>query len=273
MKRIDYLENLGKWQASSHPALADAKPEALFEPGFVEKYLRFHKDLWWRIIRVHGTLCTLDKLKEFPFDNLYAPNGMEFWRLLIENFLDIACLMLHGLVSDTGSSVLSIPSFRDEIIKAPWLFPQKLELLKKTLRQCKFGPHVQSIADRVKDIRCNRIAHRLIEWQSGGPLQAFAEVSLEEIWRLFDATHSLFGALSFGSAYVTLAGDLIPSTVGGQPTRTCLDEVLDAVLRDNVFVNMPERRAKWWPVHRERMKPKDLQVMNELRKRIGLPEA
>jgi hypothetical protein len=273
MKRINYLENLGKWQAFSHPALADAKPETLFEPGFVEKYVRLHNDLWWRTIRVHGTLRTLDELKEFPFDHLYAPNGMEFWRLVIENFLDIACLMLHGLVSDTGSDVLSIPTFRNEIIKAPWLSPQKLGLLTKTLKQCEFDAHVQSIADRVKDIRHNRIAHRLIDMQSGGPLQAYADVSLEEIWRLFDATQSLFGALSFGSAYVTLAGDLIPSTVGGQPTRTCLDEVLDAVLRDNFFVNRPEQRGKWWPRDRERMKPKDLQLMNDLLKRIGLPEA
>jgi hypothetical protein len=273
MKRIDYLKNLDKWQASSDPALADAKPEALFGPGFVEKYLRLHNDLWWRIIRVHGTLYTLGELKEFPFDDLYAPNGMEFWRLVIENFLDIACLMLHGLAGDKGSSVLSIQSFRDEIIRANWLSPQKLGLLKKTLKQCEFDAHVQSIADRVKDIRHNRIAHRLIDWQSGGPFQAYADVSLEEIWRLFYATQSLFGALSFGSAYVTLVGDLTPSTFGGQPTRTCLDEVLDAVLRDNFFVNMPERRAEWWPAHRERMKPKDLQLMNDLRKRIGLPEA
>jgi hypothetical protein len=273
MKRIDYLENLGKWQATSHPALADAKPAALFEPGFVDKYLRLHDDLWWRMIRVHGTLCTLDTLEGFPFHNLYAPDGMEFWRLVIENFVDIACLMLHALVSDAGSDVHSIQSFRDEIIKAPWLSSQKLGLLRKTLKQCKFDAHVQSIAHHVKDIRCNYIAHRLVDRQSGGPFQAIADLSLEEIWRLFDATHSLFGALSFGSAYVTLGGDLIPSTVRGQPTPTCLDEVLDAVVRDSFFVNMPERRGKRWPAHRERMKPKKLQVLNELRKRIGLPEA
>jgi hypothetical protein len=273
MKRIDYLKNLDKWYASSHPELADAKPETLFEPGFVEKYLRLHNDLWWRIIRVHGTLCTLDELKEFPLDNLYSPNGMEFWRLVIENFLDTACLMLHGLATDTGKKVHSLRSFKKEVVMAAWLCPDKLDLFKETLRERKFNEVVKSIAKRVQAMRDSRIAHRLIDWQSGDPFQAFADVTLEEIWQLFDATHSLFGAISFGSAYATLAGDQIPSTVGGQPTRTCLDQVLDAVLRDNPFVNMPERRGKWWPRHRERMKPQSLQLMNELRKRIGLPEA
>lgn len=273
MKRIDYLEDLGRWQASSHPALADAKPEALFEPDFPEKYLRLHEDLWWRVTRVHGTLCTLDTLKEFPFDHLYSPHGMEFWRLVFGNFLDIACLMLHGLATDTGREVHSLLSFKNEIVTATWLQPDKLDLFKQTLRERKFDEAVQSIAKRVQAIRNNRIAHRLIDRQGGGPLQTIAGVSLEELWRLFDATHSLFGALSFGAAYVTLAGDQTPSTVGGQPTRTCLDEVLDAVLRDSHFVNWPERRARRWLAHREHMDPGKLEVMNELRKRIGLPEA
>jgi hypothetical protein len=272
MKRIDYLENLGKWQATNHPALTDAKPEALFESAFAEKYLRLHNDLWWRIIRVHGTLRTLETLKEFPFDHLYSPDGMEFWRLVFGNFLDIACLMLHGLATDTGENVHSLRSFKNQIIRATWLSPDKLDLFKQTVGECEFDKAVESIAKRVKAIRHNRIAHRLIDRQRGGPFQAMAGVSLEEIWRLFVATHSFFGALSFGSTYVTLAGDLTPSLVDEQPARTCLDEVLDAVLRDNFFVNMPERRVKSWPTHRERMKPKDLQLMNDLRKRIGLPE-
>ena len=98
-------------------------------------------------------------------------------------------------------------------------------------------------------------------------------VSLDELWRMFRAAHSLFGSLSFGSAYVTLIGDLMPSTVGGQPTRTCLDEVLDAVLRQSYFVTQPERRAQWWAEDRKRKRPEVIQVMNDLRKRIGLPEA
>ena len=96
MKRIDYLKNLDKWYASSHPELADAKPETLFELGFVEKYLRLHSDLWWRIIRVHGTLYTLGELKEFPFDHLYPPNGMEFWRLRERYFAIAGYLVRTG---------------------------------------------------------------------------------------------------------------------------------------------------------------------------------
>ncbi|MCD4699485.1 MAG: hypothetical protein K8R91_02810 [Phycisphaerae bacterium] len=268
-----YLRHLEKWQAHSHPDLADSKPEDLFEAGFVERYQRLHEDLWWRVIRLHGTLYTLDQLKQFPFDYLYAPDGMEFWRLVIENFLDMAYLMLDGLVNDTGPDVHSIPKFRNEIAKGPWLDQRNRDLLNQTLKERKFDEAAKSIAKRVGEIRDYRIAHRVLDRKSGRLKDQLAGVSLDELRRLFDATHSLFGALSFGSAYCTLAGDLMPSTVGGKPTRTCLDEVLNAVLRDSYFVNEPEREAKWWPATREGMDPERLRVMNMLRKRIGLPEA
>src|SRR5687767_3964757 len=102
MNTNDLLADLETWQACSHPDLANRRPEELFEPAFVERYHRLHQDLWWRIIRLHGTFYTLEQLKAFPFDQLYAPNQMEFWRLVIENFLDVGVLMLHGLVNDAG---------------------------------------------------------------------------------------------------------------------------------------------------------------------------
>lgn len=273
MNTNDYQINLDKWQASSHPDLANSSPEDLFEADFVELYQRLHEDLWQRIIRVHGTLYTLDQLRQFPFDCIYPPDGMEFWRLVIENFLDIACLMLHGLATDTGSDVHNLRSFHNDIIKAPWLCQKKRDLLKQTLRERKFDQVVDDIAARVKRIRNNRIAHRLIDKQSGSPMDALTGVSFEEFRQLFDAAHCLFGALSFGSSYCTLSGDLMPSKVGGVPRRTCLDEVLEGVLRDSYFVNQPERRGQWWPVDRKHKDPEELQIMNDLRKRIGLPEA
>ena len=268
-----YLTNLAKCDAQSHPELANLNPEELFQVGFVERYKSLHKDLWWRVIRVHGTLLTLEQLHQFPFDLLYAPSEMEFWRLVIENCVDIGILYLHGLAIDQKGDVHTLLSFKREIVKAPWLDSGKLELFMRILRERKFHKSVKSIADRVNKIRNTRIAHRLVDRQTGFPKEGLAGVKLAELWELFDAAHSLFGALSFGTAYVTLAGDMMPSTVGGEPTRTCLDGVLDAVLRDSFFVNEPERMAKWWAKHRKHRTPERLRVMNELRKRIGLPEA
>ena len=273
MNEPDYLERLDKLWACSHPKLANAKPKELFSPDYVGRYRRLHEDLWWRIVRVHGTLHTLDQLKAFPFEHLYAPNEMEFWRLVVRNFLDMACILLHGLLSDESANAQTIPRFKNEVIRAPWLDDTKRQLLQRTLGERKFDKVADSIADRVRAIRHRRIAHRLRDKEGDAAKEQLAAVSLDELHRLFNAAHGLFGALCFGSAYATLAGDLMPCTVGGKPARTCLDEILDAVLRDSYFVNRPERRGHWWPLDRKHMDPKELELMNDLRKRVGLPEA
>ena len=273
MKAIDLFSELEKWQAYSHAELADLRPRELFEQSFVEHYNRLHNHLWQRMIRLHGTIHTIEQLRRFPLVHLYAPDRMEFWRLVIQNFLDTAILMLHGLVNDAGQDVNSLPSFRDQIINGPWLSQDKCDLLKQALVQRKFDGVVKSIAKRVDVIRDNRVAHQLVDKNSGNPKEILTAVSREDLRRLFDASHSLFGALSFGATYITLAGDLTPTTVGGKLTPTCLDGVLDAVLRDSNFVNNPERRAQSWPRERGRWTLEDLRVMNDLRGRIGLPEA
>lgn len=223
--------------------------------------------------RLHGTIHTLETLADFPFNYLYAPNHMEFWRLVGQNFVEMAIVLLHGLVNDEGRDTHTILKFKGEIATVNWLDANMRELFIRTLRDRKFDSHVESVGHRIKQIRDQRIAHRLIDKQTGYLKDQLAGVSLRELRDLFNAAHSLFGALSFGAGYITLAGDLMPGTTGGKPTRTCLDEVLDAVIRDSGVVNRPERREQWWCMDREHMKSEELQIMNDLRKRVGLPKA
>ena len=220
---MDYLNELEKWQAVSHAALAQRKPETLFAPAFVEIYQRSHQHVWERMVRLHGTIRTLEELNEFPFDHLYAPNDMEFWRLVVRNFVDSAVLILHGLVNDTGEDVLSLRSFKNAVVRADWLEGRMRDALIDTLAERKFDNAIEAIAGRVDRLR-DHIAHSFIDKMTGFR-QPTENVPFGDLKRLFDAAHRLFGALSFGSAYVTLAGDLVPSTIGGKPRQTCLGSV------------------------------------------------
>jgi len=222
------------------------------------------------MVHVHGTLRSLQQLEEFPFDMLYAPSEMEFWRLVISNFYLSACIILHALTNDKRKDTHSLLTFRSWIMEAKWASESKRDILKATLKERKFDARSKGIADRLSYIRHKRIAHRLLSDE--GRKQG-KNVELDELCELFDATHLLFGALSFGSAYITLAGDLMPSIVQGEPAETCLDRVLDAVLRSNYVVNQPEQHADRWRIMRKCIQQEELQLMNVLRKRIDLPEA
>ncbi len=195
MDKIDLLHDLERWQACSHSVLAARRPNELFEASFVERYARLQEDLWYRIIRVHGTISTLERLRKFPFAMLYGTGEMEFWRLVVENFIDTAVLVLHSLLNDTGDRVHTLLTFRADIVKGPWLRAEDRELLIDTLRERKFDPIIDSIAARVRTIRHSRIAHRLVDPSSGQLDGQGVGVSLDELRQLFDATHLFLRAL------------------------------------------------------------------------------
>jgi len=270
---MEVLEALDTWQAYSHPELSECKPEELFSTGFAAQYRFLHKDIWERIVRLNGTILSLETLREFPFHLVYAPGNMEFWRLVFSNFYEVTCLNLHGLSGDAGNDVHSIPSFKKTIVSAQWIDPRAKELLLETLKERRFDSDVRAVAGRVTALRNNRIAHRLIDKENGGFKGDKVGVTLKELRALFNAVHAQFGAVSFGSAYVTLAGDMMPGRVQGKPARSCLDGVLDSVLRGSGIVNQPERHGQWWSDLRKCRSPEELRVMNELRQRVGLPEA
>lgn len=261
-------EQLAQWQATNDGPLSRLSPDEVFsEAAFVHQYKSLHELIWARIIRLHGTIRTLEQLAPFPFDYLYGPNDMEFWRLVFENFADAAIILVHGLVTDRGPDVCGLRHFRNLIVRAKWADDRLLERFKKTLGDRGFDRHVESIKSRVTRIRMH-VAHPLLK--TFGDHEGIA-VTLTELRRLSNAVHRQFGALCIGSTYVTLCGDFLPGTVGGKALPTSVDEVLDAITRSSSVVAHPEQ--PWWPLIRQYRSEEEIRVLNQLRTRIDLPEA
>ncbi len=263
--------DLDAWQAHSHSELANKPAEELFSADFAVKYCRLHADIWYHMIRLHGTICALETIRDFPFEYIYGPDEMEFWHLVTENFWDTATLLLHNLAVDQGRDVHSLPSFKTLCFEAQWTDSTLRETFQQTLRQIDFDKHIKAIGPKITAIRHEQIAHRLKCKETGLPI-AVAHVSLSELKYLYRVTHALFGTLTFGFACPTLTGDMMPLLADGAQLRSSLDCVLDAVARDSEFVNRPERKKEWWTQIKSLMTSQDLCVLNDLRKRIGLHE-
>lgn len=266
----DLLSQLELWQAYSSPVLGEVDASELFENEFAQRYCALHYDLYMRIVHLHGTIRTLEELEGFPLEYIYPPHGMEFWRLVISNFLDVTIIHLFGLLKDNGKDSHTLARFRGTIINAPWIDAGKKEEFVKVLHDRQFQPLERSLADTVSRLRNKHVAHALLDTDGTKRLPPDSGISLTQIRRLFNATHLLFGALSFGGAFATLAGDLIPSTIGGKQTRSCLATVLDAVVNNSDFVHEPENDA-YWALVKPHKDPAELKVLNSLRARLGLP--
>ena len=138
MEKINLLDDLERWQACSQGVLAHCGPQELFDPTFVERYDQLHRDLWHRLIHVHGTLSTLEQLEKFPFAALYGPHDMEFWRLVTDNFFITAVVMLRALVSDPKPNAHTVRTFRERIVNGPWVRTEDRELFMQTLQERRF---------------------------------------------------------------------------------------------------------------------------------------
>ncbi len=269
--REAYWEDLSKWYACSHSELLTTKPEDLFESHFAERYTQLHQRLWWQVIHLHEALLTLEQLRAAPLDDLYAPQQMEFWHVVIRNLLDAACLRLHSLVKPPAADEHNLHSFRDEIMKASWRSENRKQVLRKTLRELRFLQGCKHIVERVKAVRNRRVAHQLRQSVSEPLAPEF--VSLDDLWELFDAAHAYFGALTFGANCATLAGDLIPTRHGGEVSRSCFDKVIDAILKDNWLVSLPEKNPQKWARMKQRRGEGFVAKVNAWRQRVGLREA
>ena len=275
MSRDKLLDNLSQWQATSvHHRFRDSKPEAIFADGFVEDYKRKHNLIWRRILRLHGTIVSLETLDAFPFDYFYAPDDSEFWHQVVENFMDSVVMLLCGLITDSGKDCLTLNRLKNTLATEPiWINEEDQKEFRQALGSIRFGSTHGDIASRVKSIRNSTIGHSLIIDSKENVPQKKTGVSLCEIRILFDAIHKLFGTLSFGSTYVTLSGDYMPTTQWGKLTSSSLEGVLDAIAKASYFVNEPELHSDWWHEYRKHHSSEHLADMNRYRVKFGLPEA
>jgi hypothetical protein len=267
MSSHEWPEN---YEASTDGVLANLRPEDVFHEDFLKRYKEYHADIWHRLIRLHGTIHVLESLESFPLDKVIGPNA--FWRLVIENFFDVATIALNSLLNDAGGDTHTLSSFRDDCVKAQLKDEAHRDALLLILKARKFDQRIKDLKKKIKSLRDAHVAHRLKDQSTGLLEPRIDQVSVRELRQLFGAASSLFGAVCIGSSFATLELDLIPGTVGGKPHKSAIEEILDLVAKDSYFVNLPERRKAYWPTKRKSMSGSDLQLLNTLRAGFGLPE-
>lgn len=273
MDRAELLRDPRRWQACSVEPFVSLTPDKIFQADYSQQYIRIHDELWKRMQRLHTSLVILEQLHAFPFDLVYAPHQMDFWTVTFEGILDSGCVLLHSLLKEPKSDECSLKSLNTYVFKSPWLDSDlRAQFQNEVSKSNHKSAHLRDFEKRVADARDKHISHHIFSL-AGPPKRPEVEISLQELFELFRWAHTYFGLHSFGCSYCTITTDSMPTSRGRDLSRTCLDEVLDGVLRNSHYVNHPELRGEWWDFDRQHMSEEKILKMNELRRRIGLPEA
>lgn len=245
--------------------LHDIELEELLVSDFIQKYEKLHRNFYDRLCRLHTTIVIIKKIEEFPFKFFITPAKMAFWQMAFWNFYHMAIIIIYTFVEkkrNTINLITFIKSFQKNIKQV------FLEPYKKQLEHVKYDDEVEKIRSKVTDIRNKIVAHIVYE-----NINDIKDLSISDLDDLFIRLKKLFDVFTFGSKYhETRFLDFFPSTIGGKPTQSHLDDIFDLIMKDSGFLNKPERIGPAWKNLKKLKQPEEIVILNYYRKKFGMPE-
>jgi len=261
-------EALCEYMAQLH----DRQPEEVLLPEHLETYRKQHSDIYQRIVQLHHTIISLERIIDFPFQSLCSPSEMTFWDTVHWNFVHMGVVLLSGLIDDKASGAHDLDQFRTRIFEQ-WIRPGFRDEYRNQRIRTELSSVHRSILDRVKKMRNKIVVHRELERASLLPLTSVSGILVRELRELFDAVERQFRACCFCPDVRTTSRDYETTVVDGKRKPTSLDNILDCVARNSKLVNQPEETGQYWAVLREHVSADELRVMNEYRRKFAKSEA
>lgn len=256
---------------SKQTHLADKDPKEIINESAWEEYSRGLRLIWIELARLNTSLYILRRLIDFPEDIIARGRG-DFMEHIGSVLYESSLLVLSKLITDRGRDLHTLGQFRNLILKE-YLKEDYRRDFQASLRLTSFDKTNATLVARVKNLRNGFVAHlprSLLDTQSD-PLPT---ITFEELQELAQAVNAQFRVVCFNAEYKLLPLVYLPEVRAANPTMPPpdIEYILDLVMRDSFFVNMPERKPRAWQHRRKAMTPEKLDLLNKYRRRFGLPE-
>ena len=253
--------------------IREAQPTHVIESSWLEEYEQGMNLLWLQeLVLLNSNLYILEKLLDFPFDLFVMPDRRTFFRLVQINLFRSCIIIVWKLVEDPDPSALTLLRFKNEVRRH--IRPQYASSFDAALKETKFDKQIEQLLEPIRTLRNKRIAH--LDKGFNLPPEQIKElrVSLSDLMVLRDTLNQLFEVLCFGCQRSVLPIEYNPEVrhPPGVDARSDIEKFLDNVVKDSPLLNMPENEPDRWPYFREGLPTDALQVLNEYRRKFGLPE-
>lgn len=140
------------------------------------------------IVELNTSIFIWEKIDSFPFLLFSNPMDNIFFPSVTNNILDANLMRITRLLTDEGSDLITIPKFKDWIIKH--VKTEYIGDFRKSLKALKFDGKTKDVLERIKNIRISKIAHL----KKNGTNQ---KVSLDELKILRDKITDILSFLGF----------------------------------------------------------------------------
>ncbi|AQQ71703.1 hypothetical protein SMSP2_02080 [Limihaloglobus sulfuriphilus] len=240
----------------------DKTAEDVIKPDFFEEYERLHKDIWGRLIQINTSITILETISNYPLKHISSPQNNIFWSMVHWNFIYSVIVLLHGLISDQGGSKLTLQRMKNKVDL--WIKDDMRSDFREHVKKAKFDSEIRILRKKAANMRNKIIAHRAIV----NDKDRVEGMRVSDVRKLFEAAERLFQACCFGTEYVTTF--YLDSTCGGKPVKRDIDELLEMLVKNSYWFNMPEKRGEFWEMDKKYMNKEELKDLIKWRKKLGV---
>lgn len=242
----------------------------MIKDEFYDTYENQLKAIWWQLVRLNSNIFILGKIFALPFDEFFQPQERNFWNLTTAALMESSVLIVWRVGIDARKDTLSINGLKNDMTRnnTGYLKEQYKLQCKQYWKANSKGVSLKHIKQEIEELRHKHFAHLNrdlnIFLSKEGKLVILPE--FENLMLIRDDLNSRFDALSVGTHYWKLFG-----SYNSRDYPSDIEKVLEAILRVNPIMNMPEEQSPYWTVFKNSLSPRVIAIMNEYRAKWGLP--
>lgn len=244
----------------------------VIEVSWFPTYERQRDILWQQLINLNYNIFLIEKIETFPFD-VFLPlyDNRIFWVFTKNALIEASLMGIWRIVVDADSSALTLRKFKNHIFQHMLDYSSK-EQLKQALREVDFETRIVSLETKVRHARHNYLAHLNSDSHiNPNPLVITQNaMNLSELKDILNVSRELFDVLCFSHRYELWLWGYLGKV--RERNETDIDELLDAIARNNPKLNMPEKDPEVWEEMRSEMSEHEIIVLNTYRRKFGLSE-
>jgi len=249
--------------------LRELQPADVIQPSWLEQYKRKMDRLQQELILLNSNLYVLEKLSKFPIHLFTEPLRGQFLDMVAVNLSSMCAMSVWRLRLDPDTKSLTLRRFSEDVGKH--LRPKYRQEFNTALADLKWD---ERALERVEKFRHKSMAHFDSKCNLSPQERRKLWLSLPDLTKLRDTLNSLFEILCFRLHRAVLPPYYDPKVLRPRDMdpRSDVEVILDKIARNSPMLNMPEEQPQVWPFHRQKLTKDDLKVLNEYRRKFGLPE-
>lgn len=244
--------------------------EELIEPAWLETYKQERDNLHRELVELNSTVFILEKIESFPF-NVFLPlyDDRIFWHVTRNALVERAIMIAWRIIVDPDEKTLTLQRFRENVAVNVQLGGQVL--LNNALNRVDFENRMKELQQKIIYARHNYLAHFNYKLNTDrAKAVRKLQLHLEDIKSVVEIARELFNALCLTHLHSLWLWGYLGSA--REREITDIDELLDSVAHNSVWINMPETDPDLWQERRSEISIQDRDKFNLYRSKFGLAQ-